>query len=332
MSKLYRSWAVCFLFATLAHAQVERASIVGNATDPSGAVVPNVVVTVTNEATNTNVRVVTDSAGAFTVLNLIPGTYSVAAVLAGFNPVTYRGVELQVAQQARLDVHMQVGDVKQALEVTASATMLQTENAAVGQVINNTAVSSLPLNGRNFVQLAILAPGVTGLDYAQSATINSGTRPDELRPGGTALEANGASNYSNQVLLDGIDNTEMISHTVVVRPPIEGVQEFKVLTNNTGAEYGRAGGAVVLMTSKSGSNRLAGSLFEYLRNDALDARNFFALAGGAKPPYKLNQFGGSLGGPVKLPQRTLIKSACRSFGAQTIWSWRWRRRRSSMKK
>ena len=296
-----RSWALCFLFAALAHSQVERASIVGNATDPSGAAVPNVVVTVTNQATNTNLRVMTDSAGAFTVLNLIPGTYSVAAVLAGFNPVTYRGVELQVGQQARLDLHMQVGDVKQAVEVTASATMLQTENAAVGQVINNTAVSSLPLNGRNFVQLAILAPGVTGLDYAQSATINSGTRPDELRPGGTALEANGASNYSNQVLLDGIDNTEMISHTVVVRPPIEGVQEFKVLTNNTGAEYGRAGGAVVLMTSKSGSNRLSGSLFEYLRNDALDARNFFALVGGAKPPYRLNQFGASLGGPVKLP-------------------------------
>ncbi len=303
MSKLYRL-SVCVLFASLClvHAQVERASILGNATDNSGAAAPNVIVTVTNEATNTSVRVVTDSAGAFSVLNLIPGVYSVSAMLAGFNPVTYRGVELQVGQQARLDIHMQVGELRQTVEVGASATMLQTENAAVGQVINNTAVSSLPLNGRNFVQLAILAPGVTGLDYAQSATINSGTRPDELRPGGTALEANGASNYSNQVLLDGIDNTEMISHTFVVRPAVEGVQEFKVLTNNTGAEYGRAGGAVVLMTSKSGSNRFTGSVFEYLRNDALDARNFFALAGGPKPPYKLNQFGGSFGGPVRLPR------------------------------
>src|SRR5215470_3166124 len=304
MSKLYRSLGVFVLLtaAFLAHAQVERASILGNATDTSDAAVPNVVVTVTNTATNTSVRVVTDSAGAFTVLNLIPGTYSVSAALTGFNPVTYRGVELQVGQQARLDIHMELGELRQSVEVAASATMLQTESAAVGQVINNTAVSSLPLNGRNFVQLAILAPGVTGLDYAQCATINSGTRPDELRPGGTALQANGASNYSNQVLLDGIDNTEMISHTFVVRPAVEGVQEFKVLTNNTGAEYGRAGGAVVLMTSKSGSNRLTGSLFEYLRNEALDARNFFALAGGPKPPYKLNQFGGSLGGPVRLPR------------------------------
>jgi hypothetical protein len=101
------------------------------------------------------------------------------------------------------------------------------------------------------------------------------------------------------VLLDGIDDTEMVSHTFVVRPPVEGVQEFKVLTNNAGAEYGRAGGAVVAVTSKSGTNRLRGSLFEYLRNEKLDARNFFALAGGPKPPYKLNQFGASLGGAVR---------------------------------
>jgi Carboxypeptidase regulatory-like domain len=304
MSKLCRLLGGFFIIAICAgllSAQVERASILGNATDNSGSALAGVAITVTNEETNTSVHAVTDPAGAFTVLDLIPGSYTVSAALSGFNPVSYRGVLLQVGQQARLDFHLQLGELKQSVEVTATAAMLQTENASVGQVINQTAVSSLPLNGRNFVELAILAPGVTGLDYAQSATIDSGSRPDELRPGGTALEANGASNYSNQVLLDGIDDTEMISHTFVVRPPVEGIQEFKVLTNNTGAEYGRAGGAVVLMTSKSGNNRLAGSLFEYLRNDDLDAKNFFTLAGGPKPPYILNQFGASLGGPVKLP-------------------------------
>src|SRR5436309_12305525 len=131
MSKLHRSLGVCLLVsvvACLVQAQVERASILGNATDNSGAAVPGVVVTVTNDATNTSVRVVTDAAGAFAALNLIPGNYTVSAALAGFNPITYRGVELQVGQQARLDLPMQVGELKQTVEVAASATMLQTEN------------------------------------------------------------------------------------------------------------------------------------------------------------------------------------------------------------
>ena len=282
-------------------AQVERASILGHAVDHSGSVVPRVQVTVTNQATNTATHALTDAAGAYTVSNLIPGAYTIEASLPGFKPVVARDIELQVGQQARFDFTMEVGALEQTVEVMGTAELLQTESAAVGQVIANNAIASLPLNGRNFVQLAILAPGVTGLDYAQGATINSGTRPDELRPGGTAIEANGASNYSNQVLMDGIDDTEMISHTFVVRPAVEGIQEFKVLTNNPGAEYGRAGGAVVLMTSKSGGNQIHGSLFEYMRNDDVDAKNFFALASGPKPPYILNQFGASLGGPVRLP-------------------------------
>src|SRR5579864_2255731 len=222
MSKVYCSFAVLFLACGAMQAQVERASLLGNAIDKSGAAVPGVQITVTNEATNTSVRTVTDQAGAYTVLNLIPGRYSVSASLSGFKPVVFRGFELQVSQQARLDLPMEVGALEQTVEVAAAPPLLQTESAAVGQVIGSNAVSSLPLNGRNFVQLAILAPGVTGLDYAQSATINSGTRPDELRPGGTALQANGASNYSNQVLLDSIDDTEMIAHTFIVRPPVEG--------------------------------------------------------------------------------------------------------------
>ena len=295
-----RVFLACGMMFSL-HAQVERASIVGNAVDKSGAAMAGVQIAITNEATNADEKVVTDSSGAYAALNLIPGKYTAEATRTGFRPVVLHGFELQVSQQARLDFTMEVGALEQTIEVSASAALLQTESAAVGQVMNNTAASSLPLNGRNFVQLAILAPGVSGLDYAQSATINSGTRPDELRPGGTALQANGASNYSNQVLLDSIDDTEMISHSFIVRPPVEGVQEFKVLTNNAGAEYGRAGGAVVVVTTKSGTNDFHGSLFEYLRNQDLDARNFFALVGGAKPPYKLNQYGASLGGPVRLP-------------------------------
>jgi hypothetical protein len=281
------------------HAQTERASIVGAISDASGAPMEGVVVSVTNESTNTGSSATTDSSGAYTAVNLIPGSYRINASRQGFRPMVFRNFVLQVGQSARLDITMEIGAVEQAVEVTGTIPLLQTENASVGQVIGSEAVSALPLNGRNFVQLAILAPGVSGLDYAQPGTINTGKRPDELRPGGTALQANGALSQSNQVLLDGIDNTEMISQTFIVRPAVEGIQEFKVLTNNAGAEYGRSVGAVVVVTTKSGSNQFHGSLFEFLRNDKLDARNFFARSDAAKPPFKLNQYGASFGGPVR---------------------------------
>jgi hypothetical protein len=284
-----------------AQGQVERASIIGNVTDKTGAALGGVAVTVTQEETNTAITVTTSETGAFTAVNLIPGSYTISASHPGFAPITYRNFVVQVSQQARLNFVMELGALEQSVEVTAAAPLLQTENASVGQVIGSAALNQLPLNGRNFVQLAVLAPGVTGLDYSQPNTINSGQRPDELRPGGTTLTANGASNYSNQVLLDGIDDTEMISHTFVVRPSVEGVQEFKVLTNNPGAEYGRAAGAIAVLTTKSGTNQMHGSVFEFLRNDKLDAFNFFANRSLAKPPYKLNQYGGSIGGPVILP-------------------------------
>lgn len=285
-----------------AMAQVERAAVVGTVTDKSGASMAGVEIVVTNEGTNTSLRVLTDDAGAYSVPNLIPGSYTITASKPGFRQAVFRGFVLQVSQTARLDVSLEIGNVEQTIEVTGAIPLLQTENAAVGQVIAAEAVNSLPLNGRNFVQLAVLAPGVSGLDYAQPNTINSGRRPDELRPGGTALQANGARNTSNQVLIDGIDNTEMISQTFIVRPPVEGIQEFKVLTNNAGAEYGRASGAVVVITTKSGSNQFRGSLFEFLRNERFDARNFFARPDQRIPPYRLNQYGASLGGPVLLPR------------------------------
>jgi hypothetical protein len=298
--KIYSGLLVMALFVpSTLFGQVERASIVGNVSDKSGAAMAGVEVKVTSVATNTGQVLVTDASGAYSAVNLIPGTYTVQASKSGFRSAVFKDYSLQISQAARLDIVMEVGDVSQSVEVVGAAPLLQTENASVGQVISKEAVQSLPLNGRNFVQLAILAPGVTGLDYAQPNTINSGRRPDELRPGGTAIAANGARSTSNQVLIDGIDNTEMISQTFIVRPAVEGIQEFKVLTNNAGAEYGRSAGAVVVITSKSGSNEFHGSLFHFLRNEAFDARNFFARADAAKPPFKLNQYGFALGGPIK---------------------------------
>jgi hypothetical protein len=285
--------------------QVERASIVGTVRDASGSVVPGVTVRVTNEGTNTTTTLTTDTSGEYSATNLTPGSYAIEAEKSGFTRRIYRNFVVQVAQVARLDITLEIGAVQQTVEVTTQAPLLQTENAAVGQVIAQKPIAELPLNGRNFAQLAVLAPGVTGLTYAQTGTINAGQRPDELRPGGTTIEANGARDSSNQLLFDGIDNTEMISQTFVVRPAVDGLQEFKVLTNNAGAEFGRAGGAVVITSTKSGTNQFHGSAFEFIRNSALDAKNYFDRAALPIPPYKLNDFGGTFGGPI-LKNRTFF--------------------------
>jgi hypothetical protein len=280
-------------------AQVERASIVGTVTDRTGAVIPETRVRVIHEGTNTTLEVQTESSGNYSAPNLVPGSYTVTAEKPGFSRAVVRGFVVQVGQAARLDLVLDVGAVEQMIEVQAVAPLLQTEDSSVGQVIAPEPIAALPLNGRNFVQLAILAPGVSGLDYIQPNTINSGRRPDELRPGGTALQANGVRSYLNQVLIDGIDATEMISQTFVVRPAVEGIQEFKVLTNNAGAEFGRGAGAVIVITTKSGTNAYRGTLFEFLRNSALDAKNFFDRPNEKIPPFRLNQFGASFGGPIR---------------------------------
>ncbi len=297
---------ICIGGGTRAFAQVERASIVGTIRDSTGSVAPGVALKVINQATNATENLQTDSAGDYSATNLTPGTYSVEAEKSGFTRRVYRDFVVQVAQVARLDITLAVGAVEQTVEVTGETPLLQTENASVGQVISSQPIGELPLNGRNFAQLAILAPGVTGLSYAQTGTINAGARPDELRPGGTTLEANGARDSSNQLLIDGVDNTEMIAQTFIVRPTVDGLQEFKVLTNNAGAEFGRAGGAVVITSTKSGSNQFHGSLFEFLRNSDLDAKNFFDRPSPFPiPEYRLNDFGATIGGPI-LKNRTFF--------------------------
>jgi hypothetical protein len=297
-----RFLSIVFSLLCPLYAQVERASLAGTVTDNTAAVLPSVAIKVTNQDTNTAVNLLTDAAGDYRAVNLTPGSYTVEAVKQGFQRFISKGLVLQVAQEARLDIQLQVGAIEQSVEVSAAAPLLQTEGSTVGQVIDSKPIETLPLNGRNIVQLAVIAPGVTGLSYSQTGTINSGLRPDELRPGGTTLLANGARDSSNQLLLDGIDNTEMISQTFVVRPPVEGVQEFKAITNNAGAEYGRAGGAVLVTSTKSGGNQVHGSAFEYLRNSALDSKNFFDRADRPIPAYQLNQFGGSVSTASLIPQ------------------------------
>lgn len=168
----------------------------------------------------------------------------------------------------------------------------------MGQVIEQKAVSDLPLNGRNFAQLAILGPGVVGVGYAASGTIGSGTRPDDMRPG-TELFSNGNREQSNNFMLDGVDNNFRRNGLITLRPSVEAVREFKIQTNLFQAEQGRNPGATINVVTKSGSNAFHGSVYEFFRNTQLDAKNFFAKAAAPKAQYQQNQFGASLGGPIR---------------------------------
>src|SRR6476660_2670131 len=206
-----------------------------------------------------------------------------------------------ISRHRQIDLTLQVGQVSESLEITAQAPLLQSESSSLGTVVSEKLVNQLPLNGRNFIQLAVLSPGVTGVGYAASGTIMSGTRPDDRRPG-TEILSNVNREGSNNFLFDGIDDNERLTLSIVLRPAVEAVREFKIQTNLYSADIGRNSGAVVDVISKSGTNNVHGSLFEFLRNSAMDARSYFNPKGTAFPTFRLNQFGGSLGGPVVIPK------------------------------
>src|SRR3954471_15738107 len=301
MSKLFLLFAFSFAVVFPLHGQVATAELSGTVTDSTGAAVPNAKVIATNVATNIERSTVTGSTGNYIVPLLQPGEYVLSVEASGFRKLVQRGISLQINQQAQIDVTLQLGQVTEEISVTAQAPLLQSEASNLGTVVSEKLVGELPLNGRNFIQLAVLSPGVNGVGFAATGTIMSGTRPDDRRPG-TEIFSNGNREGSNNFLYDGIDNNERLTLSIVLRPAVEAVREFKIQTNLYSADVGRHSGAVVDVISKSGSNNLHGSLFEFLRNSAMDARNFFSPKGTAFPSFRLNQFGGSLGGPVVLPK------------------------------
>jgi hypothetical protein len=272
-----------FLLAVAAFAQT--AEITSRVTDASGSIIAGATVVVTNDATGVEHRTVTTDAGYYVITNLPPGEYRLSVEAKGFASQTQTGIRLAVQQSARLDAELKVGALAEKVEVNAPAAALETSNAAVGYVVENKRVVDLPLNGRQFLELALLGPGVNG------------GRPGDPRSTqqGVAIAANGLYTKSNNFLLDGADNNESYQNQFSIAPSVDAVEEFKVQTGLYPAEYGRGGGAMVSVVTKSGTNQFHGVLFEFLRNDLFDARNFFATA---KPPLRRNQFGGSLGGPI----------------------------------
>jgi hypothetical protein len=305
-----RSWEilpsvlVAFLFPVVlmllpspGYAQVSGATLSGTVTDSSGAVIPKVQVSIKNESTGEVRSVTVDSAGLYSAPNLLPGSYDVTASVAGFSTMAQRGVILTVGGEQLLNIKMQVGEVTQTIEVKDVAPAVQLSNSTVGGVIGEEAVAQLPLNGRDWTSLATLQPGV---DSVGSIQANTGG-PDRARRGyGVQMTVSGSRPTQNNYRIDGIsvnDYTNGGPGSVEGSTlGVEAVQEFSVLTSNYSAEYGRTSGGVINALTKSGTNQYHGDVYEYLRNSALDARNFFDPA--QIPAFRRNQFGASLGGPL----------------------------------
>src|SRR4030095_5823936 len=224
-------FAILCLLSLLAkapvQAQVTTADLVGTVTDSSGAVVVSAQVTATNEGTSQARSAQTDSSGNYLISQLAPGRYTLSCELAGFKKLVQTGIELQVNQRAQINLTLEVGEVNQVVEVEGTAPLLESQSSVLGSVISQTQVQDLPLNGRNFVQLAILSPGVSGTGFGAKGTIMSGTRPDDQRPG-SELFVNGNRESSNNYLYDGIDNNDRLTLALVIRPAIEAIKEFKI--------------------------------------------------------------------------------------------------------
>jgi hypothetical protein len=289
-------FAVFLLHATIASAQVDRATLSGIVRDTGGGVVPGATVTVTNLATNIEQHQATSETGSYQAVNLVPGRYQVEVELSGFKKSS-QVIALEVGQRARLDVELAVGAFSEVVTVAESPQLLNTNDATLGTVVPQMQVANLPLAIRNWDDLLALVPGVQGDRYTEQ-----GGGTSFGRTGG--INVHGARALQNNFLLDGVDNNS-ISENVqeltsqVSRPSVDAIQEFKVVTSPYSAEYGRSPGAAVSVSTKSGTNGFKGTLYDYFRNQAFDTIDYFSeKAGVAKPANDQNQYGGNLGGPI----------------------------------
>ena len=286
------------ILTALCSAQVSSGSgsIAGIVQDASGAVVGQCKITVTNVNTGVPRSTVTDDGGRYTVLSLPIGEYEVRAEASGFRPILHSGITLVIGRTAVVDFSLTVGQVNEVVTVTAAAPLIESANATIGQVIQNAQVIALPLNGRSYTQLASLVPGVV----FGGVSVGTTTQNNSIATTGS-FSISGSRPEGNQFTFNGINVTNDFTGGTFAYPPIDSIQEFKIVQNNYSAEFGGRTGQVIV-TSKGGTNEFHGSLYEFFRNQHLDANNFFNnLAGINKRPLKQNQFGASIGGPVYLP-------------------------------
>jgi hypothetical protein len=293
--------SLAMLFALSLHAQVDTGSISGTVRDPAGAVITNATITVTNIASGYVATVTTNRDGIYTVVDLRPGNYQVSVVAAGFQGLTRTGIDLHLQDRLAVNFDLAVGQASTSVEVQSSAPALETQTSSLGQVVEDKAVQGLPLNGRNYIQLA---------------TLGAGTSPSQRSNERNSFVANGQREIQNSYVLDGIDNKNKIvgfdsSDAESIEPVLDAIQEFKVQTATFSAEFGQSAGGVVNVSIRSGSDHFHGSAFEYLRNSWLDADPYFQPALTAKPQFIQNQFGATIGGPI-LRDRTFFFFAWQS--------------------
>jgi Carboxypeptidase regulatory-like domain len=279
--------AIMMMPLLASHALAQSGTISGTVTDAGGAVLTGASITITNVDNNFERSFTTDEHGDYSVPLLPPGTYRIEVTLPGFRTEVAENIILNVDDRLRIDLSLRVGEVSERVTVTEATPIVQSESSSVGVVIDNQKILELSLNGRQFESLTQLVPG--SLAPAPGSVLS-------FRGG---FNSAGARETANTNILDGVDNNDPAINNFTLRPILDAIQEFKVLANSYSAEFGRGGGAQVIVSTKSGTNELHSSVWEFLRNDKLDARDFFnKKESGPKPPFQRNQFGATLGGPI----------------------------------
>ena len=280
-------------------AQSDLGSIRGTVQDQTGAAITGATIQITNTDTATTRTAVSDAQGGFSVLSLVRGAYKAQVAAKGFEQETV-SFDIQVSQVKAINFALKLGASSETVEVTSAAPLVDAETSSMGEVVEGQQLSEIPLNGRNFTQLALLSPGVTKGAYGSVASGVNGNAETfrNGETGGAALSVNGLPPEANNFILDGVDNNESLANGLTFFPPVEAMQEFRVNTSDAAAEFGRAGGGVIQATIKSGSNQIHGSGFWFVRSGDVDANpNYFSPTSKVMP-FQKNQFGGTLGGPI----------------------------------
>jgi hypothetical protein len=287
--------AIVMLTCVRAYGQVAGATLSGVVRDASGAAIPNVTISTKNGATGATRIVTTDGAGFYSMPNMLPGSYDITTSATGFSTKVETGITLEVGASQVLDISLQVGEVTAKVQVTGAAPTIQLETSSISAVLNSTTVRELPLNGRSWTDLATLQPGVVSVQTHALQDVNRGY--------GSQVSISGSRPQQNNYRLDGVSLNDYANggpgSVLGGNLGVDAIQEFSVLTTNASAEYGKSSGGVVNALTRSGTNQFHGSAYEFLRNSALDARNFFDTT---IPPFKRNQFGAAAGGPIRKDQ------------------------------